>query len=114
MSGLLELFTDGHRLMQDNDPKHTSLLGKETMASNAINWRKTPPESPDLNPIENLWHQLKDHLRRRVKPRNLEDLLGGIAEFWKLLTPDKCVRYIDHIQRVLPAVVEREGRASGF
>ena len=27
--------------------------------SRGINWWKTPPESPDANPIENLWHELK-------------------------------------------------------
>ena len=109
-----EVFPDGHRFMQDNDPKHTSNLGKKTLEESDINWWKTPPESPDLNPIENLWHQLKDHLRRNVKPRNLEELLRGIREFWSNLTPAKCVKYIDHIQRVLPVVVEREGKATGF
>ena len=27
-----------------------------------MNWWHTPPESPDLNPIENLGHELKDYL----------------------------------------------------
>ena len=70
--------------MQDNDPKHTSLLGRATMVANNINWWKTP-ESPDLNLIENLWHELKDHLRRRVKPRNQDDLLRGIRELCNVM-----------------------------
>ena len=45
--------------MQDNDPKHTSAAAREFFAENSINWWKTPPESPDANPIENLWHELK-------------------------------------------------------
>ena len=109
-----EVFCDGHRFMQDNDPKHTSKLASETMLKNGINWWKTPPESPDMNPIENMWHELKNHLRSRVKPKNKDELLEGIKSFWSTVTPTKCERYIDHLVKVLPVVVERDGRASGF
>ena len=54
--------------MQDNDPKHTSVYAKEFMESHQINWWKTLTESPDLNPIENLWHEMKEYNRREVKP----------------------------------------------
>jgi transposase len=111
---LRSTFTSSHRFMQDNDPKHTSILGRETMANNDINWWKTPPESPDMNPIENMWHQLKHHLRTIVKPRTKDALLTGIMEFWVTITPEKCRRYIDHLKRVLPVVVERNGKPSGF
>ena len=39
-------FPDGHRLYQDNDPKHTSITTKAWMADNGVNWWPTPPESP--------------------------------------------------------------------
>ena len=57
-----------HRFMQDNDPKHTSRAAKEFFSQHNINWWHTPPESPDMNPIENLWHELKEFIRRSVKP----------------------------------------------
>ena len=47
------VYPDGHRFMQDNDPKHTSKLGESFLPTNGIKWWKTPPESPDLSPIEN-------------------------------------------------------------
>ena len=56
-----------YRFMQDNDPKHTSKCARTFFAANRIDWWKTPPESPDLNPIENLWHELKECIRREVK-----------------------------------------------
>ena len=63
------VYPDSFRFMQDNDPKHTLKLGQQFLRDNKIIWWKTPPESPDLNPIESLWHELKEFLRREVKPK---------------------------------------------
>lgn len=52
------VYPASHSLMQDNDPKHNSKMGKKFLEDNNVNWWRTPPESPDLNPIENLWHEL--------------------------------------------------------
>ena len=108
------VFPDGHRFLQDNDPKHTSGLSKAAYEELQINWFQTPAESPDLNPIENLWHELKHYLRSYVKPRTKAELINGITEFWVKITPERCTRYIDHLQKVLPAVITREGRATGY
>ena len=54
-----DVYPTGHRFMQDNDPKHTSRHAQHFFTEHSINWWKTPPESPDANPIENLWHELK-------------------------------------------------------
>ena len=79
-----------------------------------INYWPTPAESPDLNPIEMIWHELKNYLRRFVKPTNKEQLVNGIQEFWQTVTPEKCQRYIGHLRKVVPEVIRREGRASGY
>ena len=42
-----------------------------------------PPESPDLNTIENLWHELKEYIRGVKKPRVKEELISRIEEFWQ-------------------------------
>ena len=56
-----------HIFMQNNDPKHCSHLAQKFFGGNRINWGHTP-ESADHNHIENLWHELKDYLRAKVKP----------------------------------------------
>ena len=43
--------------------------------------KKTPAKLPDCNPIENLWHELKEFLRREIKPTNKEELVAGIQQF---------------------------------
>lgn len=107
-------FPAGHRFMQDNDPKHTSMKAKEFFESNSFNWWKTPAESPDCNPIEKLWHELKEYLRREKKPKTKQELIDGITAFWDTVDAAKCIKYIRHLNKVLPKVIEVQGDATGY
>ena len=108
---ITDVFPDSHRFMQDNDPKHTSRLAKAFYSSEGINWWPTPAESPDLNPIELVWHELKHFLRKTYKPVTKE----GLKTFWETrMTKEKCNQYINHLKKVVPKVIERDGRASGY
>ncbi|GBM54333.1 Transposable element Tc1 transposase [Araneus ventricosus] len=45
-------------LYQDNDSKHTGLNVRLWLLYNCPKVVKTPPYSPDLNPFENVWHEI--------------------------------------------------------
>lgn len=64
-------FSDGYRFYQDKDSKHVSRSTKQWMVENEMmdNVMVTPASSPDLNPIENVWSALKDHLQRFSKTK---------------------------------------------
>ena len=94
---LKERLPNKHRFMQDNDLKHCSRAARVFFEENKVNWWKTPPESPDINPIENLWHELKEYIRREVKPHNKQQLVDGILEFWKTVDIAKCRKYIHQL-----------------
>jgi len=108
------VYPDGHRFQQDNDPKHTSRYAKDYIDEKGINWFKTPASSPDLNPIELIWHALKDYLRNEFKPKNLTELKAGIKAFWATLTATTCKKYIKHLKKVIPKVIEVQGLPSGY
>ena len=107
-------YPTAHRFQQDNDPKHISCWAQNYFEENGINWWKTPASSPDLNPIENVCGSMKNHLRTNVKPRNLQELKDGIKEFWLTLTPAVCKKYIGHLKKVIPKVIEENGGPSGY
>ena len=65
-------------------------------------WWRTPPELPDIDPTENLWHELKDYLRGVIKPRNKQELVDGILTFWAM------------VKKVIPKVIEYNGNATGY
>ena len=64
---------------QDNDPKHTSRLVKSWLNDNKIRTMEWPAQSPDLNPIENLWNRVEWDIRKQ-KPATLDDLYHTIKE----------------------------------
>ena len=107
---LKDVFAHHHRFMQDNDPKHTSKHAQRFLA----NWWKMPPKSPDLNPIENLWHELKEFIRHEVKPKTKQELVDGILAFWDTTDKTKCTKYINHLRKVVPRVIELNGAATGY
>lgn len=117
-AGLIEVFKVGQlpymnnidnnvRLMRDNDPEHTSKRVGTWLESNDINWWHTPPESLDINPKENLWLELKEYLRRVVKPKTKQELVSGILEFWETVDINKCRKCIGHFRKVIPKIIEQ-------
>jgi len=100
--------------MQDNDPKHTSRCARSFFDANSVNWWKIPPELPDLNPIENLWHEAKEYLHKVIKPHSKQELMDEIVKFWNTITIEKCRKYINQLHKVIPKVIELNGEATGY
>ena len=100
-------------LHQDNDPKHSSFLCKTTLSNAGVKWLKAPAQSPDLNPIEMLWHSMFEHIRKKFCKTPFEVDMA-VLEFQKKITPEICQNYINKLKEIIPVIIKKKGGWSNY
>jgi len=114
-SGLLpsanKLFGTNSRdwvLLEDNDPKHRSKLAKTWKLQNGVKVMDWPSQSPDCNPIENVWALLKAKLCRK-KINSVGHLLDTIKLEWKQLSAEYARKLAQSCPKRCQAVIQNGG-----
>ncbi|KAG2461297.1 TCB1 transposase, partial [Polypterus senegalus] len=100
-------------LQQDNDPKHTSKSTSEWLKKNKMKTFEWPSQSPDLNPIEMLWHDLIKVVHAR-KPSNKAELQQFCKDEWAKIPPERCKRLIASYRKHLIAVIAAKGGPTSY
>ncbi len=90
----------GGVFQHDNDPKHTAKATKEWLKKKHIKVPEWPSQSPDRNPIENLWRELKDRVAKH-QPRNVNDLERICKEEWDKIPPEMCANLVVNYKKRL-------------
>ncbi len=98
----------GWVFQHDNYPKHTAKSTKEWLKKKHIKVLEWPSQSPDLNPIENLWRELKVQVGK-CQPRNLNDSERICKEEWDKIPPEMCANLVVNYKKRLTSVIANKG-----
>lgn len=101
--------------MHDNAPCHKATAVTNFLEQNQIPTLEWPAQSPDLNPIENVWSFIKRRRQKRFgMPTNRQDLIDQVFQIWDELTVADVENTIDSMENRLNEVVKMGGRSTRY
>jgi DDE superfamily endonuclease/Transposase len=99
--------------LQDNASYHKSHRSLKCFHDNGVSLVELPPHSPDLNPIENLWADLKRRVESR-RPRSIQELKEIVNQEWENTSRLTCSNLVDSMHDRMLAVIEERGFKTGY
>ncbi len=85
----------GDIVILDNLAAHKDAQALQHIKAAGATVLPLPPYSPDLNPIEQMWSKVKEHLRN-AKARTQQALEEAIADALASITPQDAQHWFEH------------------
>lgn len=94
----------------DNATPHRSVVTRQWKEENGISTMDWPPQSPDLNIIENLWLTIKIRLEKKLTEiKSRDDLVRAVKKIWHQLSRVYINSLYASIPRRIRQVIMRKG-----
>lgn len=97
----------------DNAACHRGRIVKAYLHEVGIPTMTWPPQSPDLNPIENVWWELKKRVQA-AKPATTDQLSIAIKNSWSEIPVELCKQLVQSMPKRIRAVIKARGGATQF
>ena len=98
---------------QDNYPKHKSKHAVEFFDEAVVKCLDWVAQSPDMNPIENLWRMMKLKLKNR-RTSNIEERKQQIQDVWEQMSPDLTKKLVHSMSKRLKKLIEVKEAPTGY
>ncbi|CAB5366696.1 unnamed protein product [Rhizophagus irregularis] len=100
---------------QDNAPVHTAKIARSFLTSSNIELFPWPAQSPDMNPIENIWSYIEVKIRQRdSQPSSVSQLEQWVKEEWNAVPADYYRNLIKSMPRQIQAVIAAKGSPTKY
>ncbi|XP_074600137.1 uncharacterized protein LOC141857566 [Brevipalpus obovatus] len=96
----------GATVVMDNVPFHHAERVTGLFAATSHELIFLPPYSPFLNPIENLFNQLK-HYVKKLKPSSPDEVFNGVEYASQVISPQDCLNYYTNMMKYIPMCLDR-------
>ncbi|KAF9258337.1 hypothetical protein L218DRAFT_877466, partial [Marasmius fiardii PR-910] len=74
-----------------------------------------PPSSPNVVPIECVWHDLRSGIRNWPHhPSSVSQLVEVVKAVWEVITVEDIDQHINHMGQVVDAVLAAKGGHTGY
>ena len=95
---------------QNGDPKHTAKVVRLWLAEQKFCVLKWPTQSPDLNPIENLWCIVKRRLAQYENPpTGIIELWSRVQSEWSKISPEIIKNLVESMPTRIQEVKKNKG-----
>lgn len=106
----VDFIGDGFILMHDNARAHTAGIVQDYIGEVGFRVMEWPACSPDLNPIEHLWDELKRRIRARLPaPTSIPELVFAVEEEWHNIPQETIANLIRSMPNRMRNVIRARG-----
>ena len=104
------LFSDNDWIFQDdNAPCHRAKKVHHWYRTHRVKRMDWPAQSPDLNPIENLWYRVSTIIGKN-KPKTKRELIEQVIAAWYgVISAEELKKLVDSLPRRCKMVIENNG-----
>ena len=93
----------------DNALPHSAAIIRQFLAINNVNVLGWHANSPDLNPIEQIWDELRRRVRRNHAIHTVNDFAAAVQADWANLPAPLIKRYVNNMRRRITACIAQNG-----